>query len=113
MAGAASATALAVILLNSMRVLETKKFFNFHCVIRTVLETFIPAGVAVAVLAAIRYGIRGYVDHFIVIAIVSTILSCLVSWGVHAKFYLSSEDVHFLRAIFSRLFSLKANSVSG
>ena len=113
MAGAASATALAVILLNLMRVLEIKKFFGFHCVSKTILQSFIPATAAFAVVLAMRYGIRGYVDHFIVIAIVSTILSCLVSWGVHAKFYLSSEDVHCLRAIFSRLFSLKPNSVSG
>lgn len=105
MIGAASATALAVVLLNSMRVIETKKFFGFHCVSRPVLQTFIPAAAAFAVLFALRYfGVEQHPGHFLVVVFGSTVISCTFVWGIHFIFCLNGEDRQFIQAITVRIF---------
>lgn len=110
--GAAFSTALAVILMNSLRAIEIKVFFGFHCISKSMLYVLFPAITTLAVLLGLRNIVSGWQISNIALAACAGITSCLFAWGLHALFFFSEEDKEFVRTIIFRVFksSLKESN---
>jgi O-antigen/teichoic acid export membrane protein len=102
--GAALATLTTIILLNWLRFLETKWFFGLYSVCRQTLEPFVPAIIAGLFLVIINLlGLQSFQNHYMLLIMLSLFISLLIIWGLHALFFIRSEEREFLNAIWLRI----------
>ena len=93
--GAASSSVISVVLLNSLRTIETNIFFGIHCFSRKIIYALLPALSIMAVLLIWGDNISQIIHNNILFIVSISLFTCLTVWSIFYFFMANSEDKDF------------------
>jgi O-antigen/teichoic acid export membrane protein len=94
--GAATVSLLTIVMLNTLRFWETKKFFGLYCISRQTLEPVIPASIAVVFMVLLKYSTpEEFTINPMLVVIFTTLTNCCLIWGLHKLLFMRQEDKMF------------------